>query len=79
MKSIDGQRGDLYSARPFGIQSSSMVEQSAVNRSVVGSSPTFGATSLSRWWTTTPSEGEREKALFLGQVPEKVPEELRDF
>jgi hypothetical protein len=26
-----------------GFQSSSMVEQSAVNRSVVGSSPTFGA------------------------------------
>ena len=32
-----------YVARPLWVQSSSMVEQSAVNRSVVGSNPTSGA------------------------------------
>ncbi len=37
----------------FGIQSSSMVEQSAVNRSVVGSSPTFGAIFSAKRWGQT--------------------------
>ena len=32
--------------RPFAIQSSSMVEHAAVNRVVVGSSPTSGANAL---------------------------------
>ena len=40
---IDGRRRGLYFARPFAIQSSSMVEHAAVNRVVVGSSPTSGA------------------------------------
>jgi len=40
-----------------GFQSSSMVEQSAVNRSVVGSSPTSGATSSSLYCGSLPKFG----------------------
>ena len=34
-----------------------MVEHAAVNRVVVGSSPTSGANFASRWWTTTAAGG----------------------
>ena len=38
--------GGLIFSFPFGFQSSSMVERAAVNRDVVGSSPTSGAISI---------------------------------
>lgn len=38
-----------------------MVEHAAVNRVVVGSSPTSGANFKSRWRTTTASESGRQK------------------
>ena len=40
---LDGGNGGLYITPPFVFQSSSMVEHAAVNRVVVGSSPTSGA------------------------------------
>ena len=40
---FDAPFGDLLTFTPFGFQSSSMVERAAVNRDVVGSSPTSGA------------------------------------
>jgi hypothetical protein len=44
-------RGSVCKLRVrFGIQSSSMVERAAVNRDVVGSSPTSGATSKMLWF-----------------------------
>ena len=44
-ESVDGSGVDLYISPPFVFQSSSMVEHAAVNRVVVGSSPTSGANS----------------------------------
>jgi hypothetical protein len=50
-----------------------MVEQSAVNRSVVGSSPTFGA-NLS---AVVEQRLAAKEGAKTAQLPEKVPEEIR--
>ena len=49
-----------------------MVEQSAVNRSVVGSSPTFGATLSVVVLQRITSKAGAKRA----QMPEEVPEEI---
>ena len=48
---VDGCKVGLYFTRPFEFQSSSMVEHAAVNRVVVGSSPTSGAIFGNRWFS----------------------------
>ena len=47
-----------------------MVEHAAVNRVVVGSSPTSGAISISRWRTTTaPAAGSKKRAKTARKGP----------